>query len=59
MKRRLIAGAFGLAVGGQAVAADLPSPMSAKAPATYVPATATAYDWSGVYLGVNGGYAMA
>jgi hypothetical protein len=55
MKQRLFAGAFALAVGGQAVAADLPSPMAPKAPAAYVPTTAApVYNWSGVYLGING-----
>jgi outer membrane immunogenic protein len=57
MKRRLIAGAFALTVGGQAFAADLPLPMAPKAPAEYVPTTAPAYNWSGIYLGINGGYA--
>jgi outer membrane immunogenic protein len=60
MKQRLIAGAFALSVGGQAVAADLPSPMAPKAPAAYVPTTAVpVYNCSGVYLGINGGYAVA
>jgi outer membrane immunogenic protein len=58
MKPRLIAGAFALAVGGQAVAADLPSPMAPEVPVAYTP-TAPAYNWSGVYLGINGGYAVA
>jgi opacity protein-like surface antigen len=42
MKRILIAGAFALAVGGPALAADLPQPMPPppRAPATYVPTTA-------------------
>lgn len=35
-----------------AVAADLPRQMPAKAPA-YVP---VAYNWTGFYLGINGGY---
>ncbi len=59
MKRILIAGAFALAAGGQAFAADLPPPMAPpppRAPATYVPITAPAYSWSGLYLGINGGY---
>jgi outer membrane immunogenic protein len=58
MKRILIAGAFALAAaGGQALAADLPPPAAPppRAPATYVPA-APLYNWSGIYVGVNGGY---
>src|SRR3954467_13415072 len=35
------------------VAADLPRQMPAKAPA-YVP---VGYNWTGFYLGINGGYA--
>ena len=37
-----------------AVAADLPRAMPAKAPA-YVPVAA--YNWTGFYVGINGGYA--
>ena len=36
-----------------AVAADLPRGMPARAPAAYVP---VAYNWTGFYLGINGGY---
>ena len=58
MKRILIAGAFALAAGGQALAADLPQPgpPPPRAPSTYVPVTAPGYNWSGFYLGINGGY---
>ncbi len=59
MKRILIAGAFALAAGGQALAADFPPPPAPmpQVPATYVPvAAAPIYTWSGVYIGVNGGY---
>jgi outer membrane immunogenic protein len=59
MKRILIAGAFALAAGGQALAADLPQPMAPpppRAPSTYVPTTAPGYNWGGVYFGINGGY---
>jgi len=58
MKRVLIAGALALAAGSQAFAADLPPPLAPppRAPATYVPAMAPAYNWSGFYLGINGGY---
>jgi outer membrane immunogenic protein len=57
MKRILWAGAFALAIGGQALAADLPPPPPApRAPATYVPVAAPVYNWSGIYIGLNGGY---
>jgi outer membrane immunogenic protein len=59
MKRIVMAGAVALAAGSQAFAADLP-PMAApppRAPAIYVPAVA-AYNWSGFYIGVNGGYGI-
>jgi outer membrane immunogenic protein len=60
MKRILIAGAFALAAGTQAFAADLPPPvqMPPRAPAVYVPAPSPAYNWGGIYLGVNAGYAF-
>jgi outer membrane immunogenic protein len=44
---------------GQGFAADLPPPAAPpRAPATYIPA-APIYNWGGVYLGVNGGFAFA
>jgi outer membrane immunogenic protein len=60
MKRILIAGALALASGSYAFAADLPPPIAPppRAPATYVPMAAPAYNWSGFYLGVNGGYGV-
>jgi outer membrane immunogenic protein len=58
MKRILWAGAFALVAGGQALAADLPPPVAPRAPATYVPTTVPYYNWSGIYIGVNGGYAF-
>jgi outer membrane immunogenic protein len=56
MKRATILAAVALAVGAAApaVAADLP----ARAPATYTKAPAIVepiYDWSGFYVGINGG----
>jgi outer membrane immunogenic protein len=58
MKRILLAGGFALAVGGQALAADLPpAPMPPpRAPATYVPTMAPVYNWAGIYFGANAGY---
>jgi len=60
MQRLLMAGAFALAAGGQALAADLPQPgpPPPRAPATYVPVPAPAFSWSGIYVGINGGYAF-
>jgi outer membrane immunogenic protein len=57
MKRMMIAGALALVAGSQALAADLP-PMAAppRAPATYVPVAAPIYNWSGIYVGINGGW---
>src|SRR5580704_4516451 len=59
MKRMLIAGAFALAAGGQALAADLPQPAPPppRAPATYLPIVPV-FTWSGIYIGVNGGYSF-
>jgi outer membrane immunogenic protein len=58
MKRILIAGTFALSVGGPALAADLPPPPAPppRAPATYVPAAVQYYNWTGIYIGINGGY---
>lgn len=60
MNRFVFAGALALAAGGQALAADLPPPMAPppRAPATYVPAPVPIFTWSGIYLGVNAGYAF-
>jgi outer membrane immunogenic protein len=52
MKRIVIAAALALAAGGQALAADLP------APPPYIPAPVPIFTWTGIYLGVNGGYAF-
>jgi outer membrane immunogenic protein len=57
MKRILIAAALALAAGGQALAADLPQPAPPpRAPATYVKAPEPAFSWTGIYVGINGGY---
>jgi outer membrane immunogenic protein len=39
-----------------AFAADLPVAPPPRAPAVYVPPFVPVYNWSGVYLGINGGY---
>jgi outer membrane immunogenic protein len=57
MKRTLIAGALALAAAGQAFAADLPMPGPPVPPAAYMP-VAPIYNWTGFYLGVNGGGAF-
>jgi outer membrane immunogenic protein len=58
MKRILIAGALALAAAGQAFAADLPPAPAPppRAPAMYVPVAPPVYNWSGIYIGLNGGY---
>ena len=60
MKWILIAEAFALAAGCQALAADLPPPIAPQpqVPPTYLPIPERGYNWSGVYLGINGGYAV-
>ena len=54
MKKLLLGSAavFALAMGGSAVAADLP----VKAPVYKAPVVAPPYDWTGFYIGLNGGY---
>ena len=55
----LIAGAFALFGGYQALAADLP-PAAApppRAPAAYIPPPPV-FTWTGIYLGINGGYSF-
>jgi outer membrane immunogenic protein len=57
MKRMLFAGALSLfAATSTAFAADLPAGPPAQAPAAYVPVVTPVYNWSGVYIGINGGY---
>jgi outer membrane immunogenic protein len=60
MKRILLAGTFALAAASPTLAADLPQapPPLPQAPAAYVPAPLPVYDWAGVYVGINGGYAF-
>ena len=60
MKRILIAAVLALAVGGQALAADLPQPgpPPPRAPATHVSVPVPVFSWTGIYVGVNGGYAF-
>jgi outer membrane immunogenic protein len=54
-----VAGALALAMGTQARAADLPPVAPApRAPVAYVPMVSPAYNWSGFYIGINGGYAF-
>jgi outer membrane immunogenic protein len=43
-------------IGGTALAADLPPSAPPRAPAAYVPAVLPVYNWSGFYVGINGGW---
>jgi outer membrane immunogenic protein len=55
--KNLVIGVVGLAaVAGAASAADLPARTYTKSPPAYV---AAVYDWSGFYIGVNGGWGGA
>jgi outer membrane immunogenic protein len=54
MKRVILAFVGVVALGGAAAAADLP-PAPAPAPYYKAPALVPTYDWSGFYLGINGG----
>ncbi len=49
-----------MAAAGHAFAADLSQPMPPppQAPVAYIPATAPVYNWGGIYVGINGGYAF-
>ena len=53
MNRIFISAVFMLVGAANALAADLPPP---QAPVTYIPVVAPAYNWGGIYLGINGGY---
>ena len=43
-------------MGSTAYAADLPAPMAAPAPMPMMSSPATAFSWTGFYLGLHGGY---
>jgi outer membrane immunogenic protein len=50
----LTAGVLALAIGSQALAADLPpAAPQPRAPAAYIPAPV--FSWTGIYVGINGG----
>jgi outer membrane immunogenic protein len=57
MKRIFIAGAFLLAAAAQASAADMPMPGPPVPPPAYIPVVPY-YNWTGFYLGINGGGAF-
>jgi len=50
----VLCAAFGLSA--SAFAADLPPTPPPRAPVVYVPPVLPVYNWSGVYIGVNGGW---
>ncbi len=54
MKRIFIAGILSALAATYAIAADLPQPLP-QAPA-YVPIVAPVYNWTGIYVGINGGW---
>ncbi len=58
MKRILLAGAFAFAAVTHATAADMPPGPAPEVPPVYYKAAETAYNWTGFYLGINGGYAF-
>jgi len=55
MTRLSLAAALTLTAVGSVLAADL----SVPPPAAYVPIVVPTYNWSGIYLGVNGGYGFS
>jgi len=56
MKRLAFAVAFSVCAGSAAFAADLPVAPPPRAPATYVPVSVPYFNWTGIYIGINGGY---
>jgi outer membrane immunogenic protein len=60
MKHILVTVMASVLTAGAALASDLPPPATVppRAPAVYLPAP-PAYNWSGFYLGINGGWASA
>jgi outer membrane immunogenic protein len=60
MMRGICASIAVLAAGsGAAFAADIPMAPAPAAPAYYAPAPPPVYNWTGYYIGVNGGYGFA
>jgi len=59
MKRTLMTAMLSIAAAGTALAADLPQPAPPpQAPAVYIPTVAPVYNWGGIYVGINGGWAF-
>jgi outer membrane immunogenic protein len=61
MKRILFTVMLSMLVASRALAADLPQPLPLPPPppqAVYIPTTIPVYNWGGIYVGLNGGYAF-
>jgi outer membrane immunogenic protein len=58
MKKFVLASALAFAIAAPAFAADLPPPSAPppRAPAVYAPIPAPIFTWTGIYVGLNGGY---
>ena len=58
MKRFFVTVTLSILGAGYALAADFPQPATPEGPVTYLPATVPVYNWGGIYLGLDGGYAF-
>jgi outer membrane immunogenic protein len=58
VSRLFVAASVILSASFAAQAADLPQPPPPQAPATYIPTPVPVYNWSGIYVGLNGGWGL-
>jgi outer membrane immunogenic protein len=56
MRRVALTIILSVVAGGSAFAADLPQAPPPQAPVQYVPAALPVYNWTGIYVGINGGW---